>query len=184
MADALKVLRTKLADGEPEETPDDTRPAAVLIPFVESPHGWEIVFTKRRDDLTNHPGQVSFPGGKTDEGETSLEAALREAHEELGIESSEVEILGRLPQVFTIVSGFTVIPWVGRVTTTGFVPSDAEIDEVFQVPLEEVRAERTQRTQHFIRAGEMFGSPAFDVPGHIIWGATARILADLLELLA
>jgi 8-oxo-dGTP pyrophosphatase MutT (NUDIX family) len=183
MEDILQVLRSKLDDDGSDDVPSDTSPAAVLIPIVKGAAGLEVVFTKRREDLNNHPGQVSFPGGKTDDGETSLQAALREANEELGIEATDVDILGRLSQVFTIVSGFTVIPWVGSVTTAGFVPGEGEIEEVFQVPLDVLRSKETQRVQRFIRAGEMFESPAYDVGGHIIWGATARILTDLLQLL-
>lgn len=179
----LDKLRSRLADEGSRAGDDDTVPAAVLIPFIRRDDDWELVFTLRREDLPSHAGQISFPGGKVEASEGSREAALREAEEELGIDPAGVDVLGCLPTVLTVVSGFTVEPWVGILSSDRFVPNPSEIAEVIEVPLGTLRDPRVRRTQHYIRAGAVATSSAFDIDDHIIWGATARIVDELLTLI-
>jgi 8-oxo-dGTP pyrophosphatase MutT (NUDIX family) len=161
-----------------------TVPAAVLVPIVEAPDGPFLVLTRRAGHLRKHRGEISFPGGRVDAGESDLEAALREAHEELGIDPGEVDVLGHLPRVPTVVSGYLIAPWVGVIPQSAFVPNPREIAEVLEVPFGLLLEPGARRDQRFIRKGMMQRSPAFDVGAHVVWGATARILAGLLDLVA
>ena len=158
------------------------RPAAVLAAIED---GNRLILTKRSTALKHHPGQIAFPGGKQDEGDFDLTAAaLREAHEEIGLQPDNVEILGQLPAHETV-TGFMVTPFVGRVLAPFDAKAEAgEVEEVFRVPLEHVldpdrfsiQARRWQgRMRHY-----------YTVPygPYYIWGATARMLrawADLMR---
>lgn len=169
---------------DPDGAAAPTVPAAVLAPIVDAPSGPFLVLTRRAGDLRKHGGEISFPGGRVDQGESDLEAALREAHEELGIDPGGVDILGHLPSVLTTVSGYLIAPWVGVIPRSAFVPNPREIAEVLEVPLELLLEPGARRDQRFITKGVMRRSPAFDVGAHVVWGATGRILAGLLDLLA
>jgi 8-oxo-dGTP pyrophosphatase MutT (NUDIX family) len=158
-------------------------PAAVLVPIVDAPGGPLLLLTRRAGDLRTHSGEISFPGGRVDLHETGRNAALREAHEELGINPATVEILDHLPRISTVVTGYTIAPWVGVVPRSELRPNPGEIAEVIEVPLEQLLQPGVRRDQRFIRKGRMATSPAYDIGPHIVWGATARILANLLDLL-
>lgn len=177
------ALRERLSQTPLEEGPPGADRAAVLVPFVETPDGWSIVFTRRAEDLAMHSGEISFPGGRLDPGENPRDAALREAQEEIGIDPEKVEILGRLPGTFTLVSNYLIEPWVGVLVNDHFSPNPKEIAEVIVASLDDLRASGTRREQRFIRAGVMASNPAYDVGPNTIWGATARILTDLIDLM-
>jgi len=168
---------------EPPADLDGATLAGVLVPFTASDGIWSLVFTRRSEDLPSHKGEISFPGGKVDRGETGLQAALREAHEEMGIDPAHVEILGRLPRVFTVVTGFVIEPWVGLIPHSDFTVNQGEIAEVLEVPLAVLRDSSTVREQKFIRGKAVYANWAFDVGPNIIWGATARVLKSLLDLI-
>jgi 8-oxo-dGTP pyrophosphatase MutT (NUDIX family) len=159
-------------------------PAAVLVPIVDAPAGPLLVLTRRAGDLRTHRGEISFPGGRVDPGELGRDAALREAHEELGIDPAGVDVLGHLPRISTVVTGYMIAPWVGVISCSELVPNPGEIAEVLEVPLTRLQEPGVRRDQRFIRKGLMQCSPAYDIGPHIVWGATARILASLLDLLA
>jgi 8-oxo-dGTP pyrophosphatase MutT (NUDIX family) len=159
-------------------------PAAVLVPIVDAPAGPFLVLTRRAGDLRTHRGEISFPGGRVDPGEMGRDAALREAHEELGIDPGDVDVLGHLPRISTVVSGYVIAPWVGIVPCSELHPNPGEIAEVLEVPLAQLMEPGIRRDQRFIRKGVMSLSPAYDIGSHTVWGATARILASLLDLLA
>jgi len=156
--------------------------AAVLIPM----HGWPenpgLVFTERRHDLRRHAGEVSFPGGRRDQGEGLIETALREAEEEIGLERDEVEIAGALPPVGTFVTGYKVHPFVGVIAAgLPFEPNPAEVESVIVASLDDLVAGYEQR--RLIRRGVPIKTDTYDVGGALIWGATARILRLFLERL-
>lgn len=159
-------------------------PAAVLVPFVETEDGPSLIFTRRSEDLPSHGGEISFPGGGVRADEDSRSAALREAQEELGIDPQYVTVLGALPRRSTFVSGFTIAPWVGLLRDARLDPNPREIAEVIVLPLRTLTAPGVRREQRIIRGGELRTNPAYDAGGHTIWGATGRILADLLDLIA
>jgi 8-oxo-dGTP pyrophosphatase MutT (NUDIX family) len=158
------------------------RESAVLVPLVDRNGVPSIVFTKRPATLRKHAGQFSFPGGARDESDpTPLHAALRESWEELGIPQEQVDVLGMLDESPTI-TDFRIQPFVGVVPPDlVFRPNPGEIALVLEVPLPQLLKPGVPRKQKWRRDQEEHDVYFFDYAGHTIWGATARILVDLLE---
>jgi len=157
--------------------------AAVLVPLYVSEGELHVVFTKRRHDLRRHPGEVSFPGGRYDDGERDLLAtALREAHEEIGLAPEAVEILGALQPTPTIATNYSVYPFVGMIEAgLTWTLSALEVAEVIELSVSQLQAGYGRR--RLLRRGLPIRTDTYEVGEHMIWGATARILADLLERL-
>jgi 8-oxo-dGTP pyrophosphatase MutT (NUDIX family) len=155
--------------------------AAVLVPLYLEGGQLHAVFTKRRDDLRRHPGEISFPGGRQDEGDADLAAtALREAHEEIGLASEAVDLLGALEPTPTIATGYAVYPFVGLLEPGHeWTLSAREVAQVLELSLPSVR--QGYRRQRLIRRGIPIRTDTYVVGDHLIWGATARILSDLLD---
>ncbi len=137
----------------------------------------------RTDTLPSHKGQISFPGGSLDPGETPVEAALREASEEIGLDAALVRVLGELETFPTYVSGYVVTPIIGWVTEApSLMPNPAEVAAVLQVPLNDLTDEI--RTEPGVdHGGVTYPTEAWVWQGHVIWGVTARVLRDLLTVL-
>ena len=156
--------------------------SAVLVPLFTDDRGrFHAVFTKRRDDLKRHPGEISFPGGRRDPEDADLmTTALREAHEEIGLPPEAVEVVGALPPTPTFVTNYAVYPFVGLIEP-GFAwaVADAEVAQILELPLAAVRAGYARRPM--VRRGMPFRTDTYVVGEDVIWGATARIVADLLE---
>ena len=164
----------------------ELRASAVLVPLFLGADGEpRVVFTRRVETLSSHAGQVSFPGGSCDPGDRDeLATALRECEEELGIPRSSVEPLGRLDDG-PVVTGFGIAPFVGRIPASfAYRPSTSEVARVFDVPLAAlVDRERTRfRLERLVRRGQEHVVPFWEYEGELIWGATGRILLQLLEL--
>lgn len=155
--------------------------AAVLVPLYVDGDELHAVFTKRREDLRRHPGEISFPGGRQDEGDTDLiYTATREAHEEIGLPPDAVEILGSLPPTPTIATGYAVYPYVGMLEPgREWTLSAREVAQVLELTLRELREGSARRL--IVRRGFPFWTNTYQVGDHVIWGATARILGDLME---
>jgi 8-oxo-dGTP pyrophosphatase MutT (NUDIX family) len=178
-------LRAVLAGRAPDRVPiDDARAAAVLVPIYNGAEP-TIIFTVRTENLPSHKGQISFPGGSIDAADPSpAAAALREAHEELGLHPAAVTLLGELDAVPTFVSGYVIHPFVGWVGGSPELrPNSAEVAEVLEVPVsglvEDIRA-----APGFVHKGRTFPTEAWIYDDHVIWGATARIVRVLLHRLA
>lgn len=179
-ADALASLAATL-DDDPSPSPGaDDRLAAVLAPIVLEPAP-SLVFTVRAAALSRHAGEVSFPGGLQDPGETLAETALREAHEEIGLDPALPHLLGALPPVHTFVSGILVVPFVGTLDRApAFTVNEAEIDEVLVFGIE--RLASAERTVNYDRPdGRTWRGFAYELEGHTVWGATGWMLHTLLE---
>ncbi|HEX5820975.1 MAG TPA: CoA pyrophosphatase [Solirubrobacterales bacterium] len=154
--------------------------AAVLVPM----HGWPdnpgLVFTERRSDLKRHAGEISFPGGRRDEGEELLDTALREAGEEIGLARSNVEIVGALPPIGTFVTNYKVHPFVGLIEEgMRFEPNPTEVESVLVASLDDLEAAYAKR--RLVRRGVPIKTDTYLISDNLIWGATARILGLLLE---
>jgi 8-oxo-dGTP pyrophosphatase MutT (NUDIX family) len=154
--------------------------AAVLVALYVDGGDLHTVFTRRRDDLRSHPGEISFPGGRRDEGETLRLTALRETEEEIGLAREQVQVLGALTPVPTIATNYAVYPFVGLIEAgSTWTLSAYEVDEVLELRLADVRAARTRR--RLLHRGIPFRTDVYDVGDElVIWGATARIVSDLL----
>jgi 8-oxo-dGTP pyrophosphatase MutT (NUDIX family) len=155
--------------------------AAVLVPLYVRDGELHAVFTKRREDLRRHPGEISFPGGRYDEGEEDLRAtALREAHEEIGLPPEAVEIVGALQPTPTIATGYAVYPFVGLIKPNQkWTLSASEVAEVLELPL--AALQRGYGRRRLTRRGVPIRTDTYLVGENLIWGATARILSDLFD---
>jgi 8-oxo-dGTP pyrophosphatase MutT (NUDIX family) len=159
------------------------RDAAVLVPLLETDRGLRLLLTKRSSRLRHHPGQVAFPGGKRDEGETPEAAALREAQEEVGLPKGHARVLGRLPAHETV-TGFAVTPVVAYVTPFEFRPEPDEVEEAFTVPLSHVLDPANYAVERRRWRGEWRRYYAVPWGPYYVWGATARILRGLADRMA
>jgi 8-oxo-dGTP pyrophosphatase MutT (NUDIX family) len=161
------------------------RPAAVLLAIAPASDGARLVLTKRASHLAHHPGQIAFPGGKQeaqDAGPTA--AALREAHEEIGLAPQSVQVLGCLPDHETV-TGFCMTPVIGIISAPQlFSPDAAEVDEVFTLPLRFATDLRNFRIEGRIWQGHMRHYYTVPYGPYYIWGATARVLYGLAQRLA
>ena len=158
--------------------------AAVLVPLYERGGELVAVFTERRADLRRHAGEISFPGGRQDRPDEDLrETALREAEEEIGLRRSDVELLGALPPVGTFVTGYRVFPFVGSIEPGyQWTPQATEVERVLELSLPALV--RGYESRRLIRKGVPIKTPTYTVDGHLVWGATARMVQLLLERLA
>lgn len=156
--------------------------AAVLVAITDHPSEPELILTKRASHLSQHGGEVSFVGGKWEQGDVSLiETALRESQEEIGLSPSEVEVLNVEPYALSR-NGMKVTPYVGLIPhQTIFTPCPDEIESVFRVPLRYFFADPRYRTDLYVLDGKELWSPAYQFEGYEIWGLTARILIRFLN---
>jgi 8-oxo-dGTP pyrophosphatase MutT (NUDIX family) len=169
---------------KPGEFPSDARIAAGLLLLYPGERGASIALTVRASGLRRHAGQVSLPGGATDPGETLAQAALREAHEEIGVDPAAVRILGELTPVHVLVSGFTLHPVVGLThARPAFSPAAHEVETIIEVSVEDLKDASHIRQGTRTREGVAIEYPYFDLMGHHVWGATAMILGEFICLL-
>ena len=157
--------------------------AAVLAPLWERDGELVAVFIKRHGELRLHAGQISFPGGRRDPGDVDLTAtALREAHEEIGLEPAAVTVVGALTPTPTVVTDIAIYPFVGLIERpAAWKIAVDEVEAVLEAPLGELAA--THRLQTFQRPRGPVRTDAYTIEGETIWGATGRIVAELLARL-
>jgi 8-oxo-dGTP pyrophosphatase MutT (NUDIX family) len=181
-------LRSLLAQRMPVMLPPEAtrRQAAVLLPLLKNATEYHLVFTKRTETLKHHKGQVSFPGGSFESADGDLlTTALRESYEEIGIYPEHVTILGRLDDLPTVSTPFTISPFVGVIPHPyTFRPNPIEVALVFDVPLAVLADPAVSRS--YVRARDdhaIIEDYEFHVNGHVIWGATARIIYHFLSVI-
>jgi 8-oxo-dGTP pyrophosphatase MutT (NUDIX family) len=184
---SLARVRASLAGRDPARPPTPPpaeRQAGVLVPLFEEDGEARVVLTRRSARLRSHTGQVAFPGGQCDPGESTLAAALRESAEEIGLDPAAVEVVGWLTPLTPVAGVTAVTPFVGVLPgRPALTPNPAEVERAFDAPLAELLLEEVYREERW----ELAGRPAwpvhfFEVDGDTIWGATARILHELLQL--
>ena len=187
MADLSDKLRKNLQKQPPQLRAEwDARPAAVLVPIYQDENeDWHVLYTRRTDELEEHRGQVSFPGGLIEDGDgNAQQAALREAFEELGIRPDDVEILGALDSLLTVTQ-FQIEPIVGRIPWPyQFNISTREVAKVFGVPVNWLSNPENIELQYRQAVVPGRNIPVFAFRPYLdetIWGATARITLNLLE---
>ncbi|MCU1484170.1 MAG: pyrophosphohydrolase [Actinomycetia bacterium] len=182
--DVDRLLRALRAAPPPAALPpSDRRPSAVLVPvFEDGGEAW-MVLTRRAQHMRNHRGEVSFPGGRQDDGEALVDTAKREALEEIGLDPRSVEVVAELDHLFTISSGAPIVPFVGILPgrPSALVPNPDEVELILTLPIRELLLDETYHGEQWDLWGSDHEMAFFDVVGDTIWGATARILHNLLS---
>jgi 8-oxo-dGTP pyrophosphatase MutT (NUDIX family) len=168
----------------PPDAEPALRSAAVLVPLVEHAQGMTVLLTQRTATLTDHAGQISFPGGRHAPGDASPEdTALRETEEEIGVPRDRIELVGRM-NAYDTGTGFRVVPVVGLIRPpVVLTPQPAEVEEVFEVPIDFVREAANHRRERLMSRGEYREFWVMPFGDRYIWGLTARILEQLSRML-
>jgi 8-oxo-dGTP pyrophosphatase MutT (NUDIX family) len=158
--------------------------AAVLVPVFGKAGEYRILFTQRSDQVLHHKGQISFPGGARSEVDASLlDTALRESREEIGLEAKDVEILGELDDTPTTTSSFNISPFVAFIPYPyQFSLNPHEIKEVFSVPVSALLRKVNKKEEYSTFGKEVFVDYSYEYEGRVIWGATAQIVQQFLEV--
>ena len=182
LSDLEQALRGRVASGG---IPEGTKPGAVMVLFGGDELEPVMVLIRRSFNLRTHRGQIGFPGGKPEPGDGSLLAtAVRETEEELGIGPQGLDVWGELEPVQTMSTGFGLSVHTGRVRDIESLnPSPAEVDEVMPIPVSLVLDPASSRDETRIVEGEAISHPSYSYNGRIVWGATARIIVQIVELL-
>lgn len=178
----LDDLRTALAAYQPRRL---TRPrrAAVLVPLVEAQDGWRVLLTRRTDTLSRHKGQVAFPGGHVDPGESVVQAALREAFEEVALPPDAAEILGSLDDIPNMYNDTAVTPVVARILgAPPLQPNPAEVARIFDVPLQRLAAPEGWRHSTTDWNGRPYPLYFYDWDGETLWGLSAYVTLQVLGM--
>jgi 8-oxo-dGTP pyrophosphatase MutT (NUDIX family) len=181
-------IRARLAAYAPNRLPTEDRPlAAVLIPIYRVRDEYHIVLTKRTERVEHHKGEISFPGGARDSVDADLVAtALRESHEEIGLHPKHVEVIGRVDDFITV-SRFHVTPYVGVIDFDAspyvWMPQEREVAEILEVPLPHlIDPSNLVRETRAFPDGRVSEMDAYSWREHLVWGATARMLKNFLEV--
>ena len=191
---SFEALRTALAARAPGVAPVDEislahlprggfARAAVLVPLHEKDGAPHVLLTRRTRHLRRHAGQISFPGGRCDPEEDHLSAALREAQEEIALEPVRAEVLGRLTETLVLTSAFRLTPWVASVPYPyPYVAAPHEVEEILHVPLARLLEPGAHRSERREAYGILMDVHYFTLGDETIWGATARILSELVAV--
>jgi len=183
--DAIVAVLTSTPHGRPVTLSfTEARPSAVLVLLADGHNGAEVLLTRRSNFLRNHSGEVSFPGGRLDPGETATEAALREANEEVGLDPDSVEVIGELDHLATVVSRSHVVPVVGRLRApVDLAPTSMEVERVMWVALADLVRTDTYRVERWHLPPTERLLYFFELDDETVWGLTAVVLTDLLRRL-
>lgn len=181
MVEVSELLRGRLAPVRPDPPLPEGTPAAVIVPVIQRPdREASLLFTVRSQEVRDHKGEISFPGGvRHGEDPDLVTTALRETEEELGVGAERLEVLGALPPVHTVVTGYVIVPYVALLDEkTVLRPSAVEIAEVVELGIEDLAGVEEEVTLEARQAWF-----AYTLDGHTVWGATGRIVHAFLEAL-
>lgn len=180
-------LRKLLANREKRQIGDTRLTAsAVLIPIYEDKGEYHSLFTRRSNSLESHKGEFTFPGGKRDDGDKDLLAtALRESFEEIGLNPQDAEVVGEFDDERTLTSNFVIVPFVAFIPYPyEFHINPHEVEEIVGVPFSALQDDNNLQVKLVARGGETFHDCSYDYQGNVIWGATARIVNNLISLIS
>ena len=159
-------------------------PAAVLILLFPKNNDWYFYLTKRTDTVDHHKGQISFPGGVVENGESLENAALRETWEEIGVKEDKIQLIGALSSFYIPVSGFEMFPYIGWIKEEPkIIIHEKEVDRIISVSLKTFMYDSTQKTKKDTLRGFPVNIPYFDLDNETVWGATSMILAEFKAIL-
>ena len=186
----LKVIKEQIKQAlhnyqKKQLNDEELKPSAVLVPIFSKEGEYHILFIKRSEQVDFHKGQSAFPGGNREPGDSELlQTALREAKEEIGLEAKDVEIVGELDDFTTLTSGYLISPFVAFIPYPyPFQLDSREVEELFSVPLSALMNESNFRQDYYPTGDKAGPGYAYEYEGRIIWGATARIVKQFMELL-
>ncbi len=179
-------LREAFARRRKQTITDPKRiPSAVLLPIYNKEGQCYILFTRRTEKVKEHKGQISFPGGARQDGESLLETALRESREEISLSPADVEVLGELDDTVTVVSNYIVTPFVGVIPWPHNLKADGwETDEIIEAPIAALLDKNSREDRDEVIEGKAVTSYYYHYGDRVIWGATARILHQFLDIFA
>ena len=183
--EVVRAALDRVGHLEPIPAPFGRISAAVLIPIFDEDGEARVILTRRASHLRSHRHEVAFPGGRIDADETPLQAALREAEEEIALDVSQVEVLGQLAPLATLSSSSSITPFVGVLSSRPEVkPNPSEVERVFDIALADLLADGIYREERWDIPGVADDRPVlfFELEEDLVWGATARILGELLGL--
>ncbi|HEY2428766.1 MAG TPA: CoA pyrophosphatase [Acidimicrobiales bacterium] len=182
MARVRPLLSTEFDPGRrPPSDANGARQSAVLAALFDEDGEAHLILTRRASTLRSHRSEVAFPGGRVEPGETLVAAALREAHEEVGIEPASVEVIGTLSPLMTFSSAALITPFIGLLPARPVLRANpAEVERVFDVRLSELIADGVHRAERWEIGAAVREIHFFDLPGDIVWGATGRMLWEML----
>lgn len=167
------------------EVESTSQKAGVMILLYPKSGAAHIVFIRRPETVLHHKGQISFPGGGFEAGEDGIAAALRETREEIGVPEGRIRPLGGLTPLYIPPSNYCIYPVVGAADEAPlFIPRPEEVDEILEIPLEHLRDPASTRRETWTIRGEAAEVPFYAFGSHKIWGATAMVLAEFLDVLA
>ena len=185
-----KIIQETLDARDPKIIKDRQKPgcrhAGVLLPLLVEGGLCKVLLTKRTDRVEHHKGQISFPGGAVDKVDVSIEeTVLRETYEEIGLSREHIEILGRIDDVLTMASNYVVHPLVGHIThLNDLVISRAEVKKVIKAPLSLFHGANSEKRQYSVEyEGVIYETPAYQYGKDLIWGATARMMENFMEII-
>ena len=184
--DLEAILRRVSSQSDPDiDDNQSLKPGSVMVLFTPTPEGPSIVLTRRSQSVRTHRGEIAFPGGKPElEDKSSVDTAIRETEEEIGISRSDIDIWGGLPAVTTVSSGFRLDIHTGLLKNSHtFEPRPGEVSEVFTTPVSHLDNPANSRSERIIRNGQILDRPCYSYEGRVIWGATARIIDQMLGIL-
>lgn len=185
-----EIIIKALNSREPKlirDTPSHYKHAGVLIPLFVEEGMYKVLFTKRTDHVEHHKGQISFPGGAADPEDQSIEeTVLRESYEEIGLAGKDVDILGRIDDTLTLESNFVVHPFVGLIQGPyEFAINKAEVKRIIKVPWDRLISANMENKKYSVnRGGVIYQTPAYEYNGDLIWGATAKIIQNFIDILS
>ena len=184
------IIKEMLGAKDPKVIKDGQQPgyrhAGVLLPLLVEGGIWMVLFTRRTDRVEHHKGQISFPGGAVEEEDASVEeTALRETYEEIGLKKEDIEILGRIDDTLTVASNYVVHPVVGLIThIDDLAINRAEVKRVIKVPLNLFCPANSGNKRLSVEyEGVIYETAAYEYGEHLIWGATAKIMKNFMEII-